>query len=105
MRPRAVRLSKTFNDQLVEQIDLAEQRFGRRVAQQKMEQVFATIEDLLASSPAIKRPHPKLGLVVYPVSNTPLLIIYDFTETDLRVHFVVHRNADLGALDPASAEW
>jgi len=37
MTPRAVKLSKTFNDQLVDQIDHAEQRFGRRVAQQKME--------------------------------------------------------------------
>jgi hypothetical protein len=32
MKPRAVKLSKTFNDQLVEQIDYGEQRFGARVA-------------------------------------------------------------------------
>ena len=32
MKPRAVKLSKTFNDQPVEQIDYGEQRFGARVA-------------------------------------------------------------------------
>jgi hypothetical protein len=35
MRPRAVKLSKTFNDQLADQIDYGEQRFGRHVAEQK----------------------------------------------------------------------
>lgn len=66
---------------------------------------FATIEDLLANTPAIKRPHPTLGLVVYPVSDTPLVVLYDFTDTELRVHFLFHKRASLNDLDPASAEW
>ena len=64
MKPRAVKLSKTFNDKLVEQIDYGEQRFGARVAEEKKERVLAIIENLLANNPAIKRPHPALGLVV-----------------------------------------
>jgi plasmid stabilization system protein ParE len=56
MKPRAVKLSKTFNDQLVEQIDYGEQRFGTRVAEEKKERVLATIANLLANNPAIKRP-------------------------------------------------
>ncbi len=54
MKPRAVKLSKTFNDQLVEQIDYGEQRFGARVAEEKKERVLAAIENLLANNPAIK---------------------------------------------------
>ena len=105
MSPRAVKLSKTFNDQLVGQIDFGERRFGRRVAEQKKEKVLATIEGLLARTPAVKRPHPTLGLVVYPVTDTPFMVLYDFTETELRVHFVLHKSASLEDLDPNSAEW
>jgi plasmid stabilization system protein ParE len=53
MRPRAVKLSKTFNDQLVDQIDYGEQRFGTRVSEQGKEKVLATIEGLLARTPAV----------------------------------------------------
>ena len=105
MSPRAVKLSKTFNDQLIDQIDFGERRFGRRVAEQKKEKVLATIEGLLASTPGVKRPHPTLGLVVYPVTDTPFMVLYDFTETELRVHFVLHTSASLEDLDPKSAEW
>ncbi|MEQ1696227.1 MAG: type II toxin-antitoxin system RelE/ParE family toxin [Hyphomicrobiaceae bacterium] len=105
MIPRAVKLSKTFNDQLVDQIDHGEQRFGRRVAEQKKEKVLATIEGLLARNPAVKRPHPALGLVIYPVTDTPFIVLYDFTETELRVHFILHKNASLEDLDPGAAEW
>jgi plasmid stabilization system protein ParE len=105
MRPRAVKLSKTFNDQLVDHIDYGEQRFGTRVAEQKKEKVLATIEGVLARTPAVKRPHPTLGLVVYPITGTPFIVLYDFTETKLRVHFILHKNASLEDLDPKSAQW
>jgi len=105
MSPRAVRLSRTFNDQLVELIDFGAQRFGRRVAEQKKEKVFATIEGLLAQTPAAKHPHPTLGLVVYPITDTPFIVLDDFTETELRVHFDFHKSASLDELDPGSAAW
>jgi plasmid stabilization system protein ParE len=105
MSARAVKLSKTFNDQLIDLIDFGEQRFGRRVAEQKKENVLATIEGLLARTPAVKRPHPTLGLVVYLVTDTPFMVLHDFTETELRAHFIVHKSASLEDLDPNSAEW
>ena len=105
MRPRAVKLSKTFNDQMVDQIEFGEQRFGTRVAEEKKERVLATIEKLLTYNPTIKRPHPTLGLVVYPVSGTPFIILYDYDEQELRVHFVFKAGANLDDLDPASAKW
>jgi plasmid stabilization system protein ParE len=105
MKPRAVKLSKTFNDQLVEQIDYGEQRFGTRVADEKKERVLSTIENLLANNPAIKRPQEALGLVVYPISHTPFFILYDYDEHELRVHFIFRAGASLDDLDPASAVW
>ena len=75
MKLRAIKLSKTFNDQLVQQIELGEQCFGTRVAEEKKGAVLATIENLLADNPAIKRPHEALGLVVYPISETPFFIL------------------------------
>jgi plasmid stabilization system protein ParE len=105
MKPRAVKLSMTFNDQLVEQIDYGEQRFGARVAEEKKERVLAVIENLLANNPAIKPPHPALGLVVYPISDTPFFILYDYDERELRVHFIFRAGASLDDLDPNSAEW
>jgi hypothetical protein len=67
--------------------------------------VYATIEHVLAAFPAIKRSHPDLGLCVYPIARTPLVVLYDFDDSELRVHFVFHRHADLQDLDPTSVEW
>ena len=32
-------------------------------------------------------------------------LIYDFDEHELRVHFIVPARADLGRIDPMSADW
>jgi hypothetical protein len=32
-------------------------------------------------------------------------MLYDFDDTELRVHFIFHRHADLRDLDPGSVEW
>lgn len=105
MRLRSVRLSKTFNDQLIELIDHGELEFGRRVAEQKKELLLATIENLLARSPGLKRPHEKLGSTVYPISRTPFSVLYDYDDEELRLHFVFRTGASFDDLDPASAEW
>ena len=102
---RSVRYSKTFNDQLVDLIAYGEVRFGRRLAAEKQHLVFSTAEHYLAGFPAAKRPNRSLGLTVYPIDKTPFVILYDYDDAELRVHFVFHKRADLTELDPASAEW
>jgi len=32
-------------------------------------------------------------------------VLYDFTETDLRAHFIFHKSANLEDLDPGLVEW
>ena len=102
---RSVRYSKTFNDQLSDLIAYGEKRFGRRVAAEKQHLVFSTAEHYLAHFPAAKQPDRALGLTIYPIGKTPFVILYDYDDAELRVHFVFHKNADLTDLDPASAEW
>jgi plasmid stabilization system protein ParE len=102
---RDVRLSLTFNDQLNELLAQGEDRFGAAVADEKRKLVYSCIRTFLASHPDTTRPHRRLGLVAYPVNDTPFMLLYDFDDTELRVHFIVHRNTDLRNVDLASVEW
>ena len=102
---RNVRVSKTAFDQLNALLAQGIEPFGVRVVAEKRDRVYATIEHVLAAFPAIKRRHPGLGLCVYPIARTPFVVLYDFDDTELRVHFIFHRHADLHDLDPGSIEW
>ena len=102
---RSVTYSITFNDQLNELLDMGEPRFGAAVVEAKQKLVYSTIKTVLANNPGIKRPDPKLGLVVYPISKTPFVVVDDYDDTRLRLHFVFLNGKPLDAIDPNSAEW
>ena len=80
-------------------------RFGSRVVAEKRDRVYDTLDQFLSHYPAAQTPHPKLGLRVYPISRTPFVVLYDFDDDELRVHFILHRSANLGDLDSTSADW
>ena len=102
---RQVVRSRTYLSQLQRLLAEGAEKFGVRVADAKLARLDQTLELFLAAHPAAKRPHPKLGLHVYPITKTPFVVLYDFDEHELRVHFIFHRGADLDSLDPSSAEW
>lgn len=102
---RSLRLSVTFNDQLNELLAHGEDRFGVAVANEKRAKVYSTIRNILSRHPRAKRPHRRLKLVVYPVTDTPFVVLYDYDDTELRVHFLLHHRTSLRDLDPTSAEW
>ncbi len=102
---RSTRYSKTFTDQIIDLIDYGVLRFGPRVAEEKKARILDTVERRLAGNPAIKRAGPRLGLTVYAITGTPFVVLYDFDDQELRLHFVFQRGADLMDLDPKSAEW
>ena len=79
--------------------------FGGRVVAEKRDRVYDTVEKFLARHPEVKAPHPALGLRAYAISRTPFVVLYDFDEHELRVHFVVHRRASLKDLDPTAVDW
>ena len=104
---RTVRYSVTARDQLRKLLAAGVPRFGAKVVAEKRDLVYDRIDNFLARFPATKKPHATLGLVIYPVTNTPFLVLYDYDETELRVHFVLLKGAGtrLDDLDPKSAEW
>ena len=102
---RTVRYSKTALDQLNMLLAQGIPAFDSRVVSAKQDLVYDTVDQFLAAHPKTKRPHPTLKLRVYLISKTPFVVIYDFDDIELRVHFIVHRSADLSRLDPSSAEW
>lgn len=104
---RTVRFSVTARDQLRDLLAAGVARFGPKVVAEKRDRLFDTVDNVLARFPATKRAHPTLGLVVYPVSETPFLVLYDFDDAELRVHFVLLTGAGtrLEDLDPATVAW
>ncbi len=102
---RDVRLSKTFTEQLNTLLAQGIAPFGARVVAEKRALVYDLIEHHLAHYPASKRPDSKLGLTVYRVTRTPFVVLYDYDEAELRLHFILPARAYRRDLDPASAEW
>ena len=102
---RVVRVSTTFNDQLNELLDQGEPRFGPTVVEQKRALVFATIRNHLANFPGTARREQAHGLFVYPIGTTPFVVLFDYDDNELRIHFVVHNRADRSRIDPADIAW
>lgn len=102
---RAIRLSITFNNQLNHLLNQGEARFGELVVAKKKALVFRTIRDHLAHFPASRVRDEDLGLYIYPVTNTPFLLAYDFDDSELRIHYVLYKSADRTRVDPAAIEW
>lgn len=102
---RTVRLSKTFERQLADLLDYGEQRFGRAVAAASKTRVERAIRDFLVAFPRAKTTDADLGLTRYPVTRTPFVLLYDFDDAELRVHFLFQEHVSLDELDPSAAEW
>jgi plasmid stabilization system protein ParE len=104
---RSVRYSVTARDQLRDLLAAGVSHFGPKVVAEKRDRLYNTIDNILARFPATKRPHAALNLIVYPISDTPFLVLYDFDDAELRVHFVLLKGAGsrLEDLDPASVVW
>lgn len=107
MTPRAVVYSKTFHNQLLDHLDRGEQRYGLHLAAEKRQILLDLIETTLARTPAIKRRHSKLGLVVYPVSRTPFIVIYDYDDREIQVMtcFLQGAGDRIEDFDPSTVEW
>ena len=101
---RQVRYSTTFIHQLNTLLAQGEAKFGARVADQKRELVYDTIDHFLARFP--KKPRdPDIDLYTHAITGTPFVVIYDFDDTELRVFFIVHGRTDRARIDPAGVEW
>jgi mRNA-degrading endonuclease RelE of RelBE toxin-antitoxin system len=102
---RTVAYSKTFTDQLHVLLRQGYWKFGARVVSEKRTIVYDTIDDHLAHFPGTGIPDKRLDLMSYAISRTPFVVLYDFDDDDLRLHFVVHKRADRRKIDPADIQW
>jgi plasmid stabilization system protein ParE len=102
---KRVRLSTTFTQQLDELLAQGEPKFGVAVVEQKKQLVRSTITQHLAHFPNTGRYEPEHNLFIWTVRRTPFVILYDFDETELRIHMIVHKAADRTAIEPGSVEW
>jgi plasmid stabilization system protein ParE len=100
---RTVRYSLTFTEQFHALLTFGAEQFGPDVVLTKQARVLDTIETFLAEHPDAKR--PVLGLTRYPIQQTPFVVVYEYDDNELRVHFIFHHSADLRTLDPKSARW
>jgi hypothetical protein len=101
---RRVVRSRTYVEQLKTFIEQGTKTFGATVAERTLARIDHTIEQHLARYP--KKPFDdQLGLYVYAVSRTPFVLIYDFDEEEIRVHFIVPARADRTSIDPMSVDW
>jgi mRNA-degrading endonuclease RelE of RelBE toxin-antitoxin system len=102
---RSIRVSQTFLEQLNELLDQGEQRYGRALIEEKKGLVYGTIRKHIALFPASRLRDPDLGLHAYPVTGTPFVLLYDYDDAELRIHFVLHKRADRTKIDPSDIEW
>jgi mRNA-degrading endonuclease RelE of RelBE toxin-antitoxin system len=101
---RRVVRSRTYVAQLKTFIEQGTETFGAAVAERTLARIDHTIEQHLARYP--KKPiDDRLGLYVYAVSRTPFVLIYDFDDEELRIHFIVPGRADRTKIDPMSVHW
>jgi plasmid stabilization system protein ParE len=101
---RRIHRSRTYVTQLQLFIEQGIATFGVTVANRTLDRIDRTLE-YLAHFPASKKPDPRLGLIVSRVTKTPFVVLYDFDDAELRVHFILPARADRRDLDPTSAEW
>jgi plasmid stabilization system protein ParE len=102
---RHIRLSKTFERQLIDLLEFGEIHFGEHVVETSKKRVEKTIRTILATFPEARAVDPILQLTRCAVARTPFVLLYDFTDTELRMHFIFHKRASLETLDAKSATW
>lgn len=101
---RRVIRSRTYVAQQQVFIEQGIATFGTTVASGTLARIDRTL-DHLAHFPASKTPDPTLRLTVYAIAKTPFVVLYDYDDAELRVHFILPARADRRDLDPTSAEW
>jgi len=96
--------SRTYVAQLKTFLAQGTETFGAAVAERTLARIDRTIEQHLARY-SKKSIDDGLGLYTYAIGRTPFVLIYDFDEHELRVHFIVPARADRTRIDPKSADW
>jgi hypothetical protein len=101
---RRIVRSRTYVAQLKTFIDQGAETFGAAVAARTLARIDYVIEQHLARYPT-KPIDDEIGLYIYAVSHTPFVLVYDFDDEELRMHFILPARADRTSIVPMSADW
>ena len=101
---RTIRQSQSFNEELAELLLQGLPRFGARAVTQSSNRVRHAIEHLLVHHP-VRPIDPDLGICANPVNGVPFVWLYDYDDTELRVHLVIHASADRRDVDLSTIVW
>lgn len=102
---RRVRYSRTARVRLARLLELVVPRYGVAKVAEKRNLLRSTVKNHLAQFPRVKQRHPELGLVVYLVSNTPFMVLYDYDDDELRFHFIFFQGTPIDEIEPEAVEW
>ena len=102
---RQVRRSVSFIEEFQRLLRQGLAKFGYLVVEEKRALVEACIVGILAHHPSTRRVELAIGLYTYPVTGTPFVLVYDFDDSELRVHYIFHESSDRAALDMSRIEW
>ncbi len=101
---RRVRLSKTFAEEAERLLEQGLDRFGEALVAEKHLRIKQTIENHLAYHP--RRPKDRfVDIWSYEVTGAPFVLLYDYDDTELRIHLIVHKGADRRLIDLSAIEW
>jgi hypothetical protein len=94
----------TFNLELAELLQQGMSKYGPKTIAQKRELVFRAVQVKVAPFP--KRPvDPVIGICAYHVSKTPFIVLYDYDDTEVRAHLVIHARSDRTLVDLSKVVW
>ena len=102
---RIVKVSKTFDAALDELLSFGASRFGRRVADEKLDDVLATVRNVLAVRPQMGTFEPRLRLYRYEIRRVPFVVLFDYDDRELRLYTVVHARSDIPNTDLSEIAW
>ena len=102
---RTARFSLTANDQLNTLLAQGLTRYSAAFIEQKRQLVYAAIRQHIVRFPATRVRDADLRLYLHSVAKTPFVLVYDFDDTEVRIHFVLHKSADRRRVDPTSVMW
>ena len=61
-------------------------------------------KDFLAHYP-ISQVDPVIGICAYQVRTTPIVVLYDYDDAELRIHMLIHAAADRTQVDLSAVVW
>ena len=90
---------------MTELLNQGEPKYGRAVVDSKQDIVYEVILGHIAHFPGTARREQPHGLFTYPVRKTPFVVLYDYDDVEVRIHFVLHNRADRTRIDSSGIEW